>query len=93
MYIRTSELRQLDVVNVLDGKILGNVCDVDLDPATGKLRFLVLEQAGSGFWRFLKYDDIEIPWNDVILVGADVVLVEMKQKYSTRHQTWRRRRF
>lgn len=39
MYIRTSELQRLDVVNIEDGRFLGNVCDVDLDPDTGELRF------------------------------------------------------
>ncbi|NLM25881.1 MAG: YlmC/YmxH family sporulation protein [Firmicutes bacterium] len=92
MYIKTSELRSLDVINITDGSILGNVCDVDLDPETGRLLFLILEKPNAGFFRFLRHDDLEIPWDDVILVGTDVVLVEMREKYSSYQRTWQRKR-
>ena len=52
MFVKTSELRQLDVINLEDGRILGNVCDVDLDPDTGDVRFLILERPEYGLRRF-----------------------------------------
>lgn len=39
VYIKTSELGRLEVINIEDGRFLGHVCDVDLDPDTGELRF------------------------------------------------------
>jgi len=90
MYIRTSELRQLDVINLEDGRFLGNVCDVDLDPDSGELRFLIIERPESGFWRFLRQDDLEIPWKDVVMIGVDVVIVKMKIDDTPKYRTWQR---
>ncbi len=92
MYIRTSELRQLDVVNVEDGSIVGNVCDVDVDPDTGRLRSLILDRPSGRFFRFLRHDDLELPWEEVILVGIDVVLIRAKSEKNSKHQTWHGRK-
>ena len=45
-----SELKQLEVVNLTDGKILGNVSDIMVNLAKEELRpSLYLEMVGSGF--------------------------------------------
>lgn len=81
--IKTSDLRRLDVVSLEEGRILGYVCDVDLDPETGKINFLVVEQARPMFFFWSNRNaDLEIPWRDVALVGVDVVLVK--------NRTWQR---
>ncbi len=90
MYIKTSELRDLDVINIEDGRILGNVCDVDLDPESGQLRALILESPRTGFFRFFRQEDYELPWDEVELVGVDVVLVMTRTKQPSKHHTWQR---
>ncbi|HKM17452.1 MAG: YlmC/YmxH family sporulation protein [Firmicutes bacterium] len=92
MYIRTSELQRLDVVNIEDGRFLGNVCDVDLDPDTGELRFLVLERPERGILRFFRHDDLEIPWHEVVLIGVDVVLVRTKLETTPKYRAWQTQR-
>lgn len=90
MFVKTSELRQLDVINLEDGRILGNVCDVDLDPDTGDVRFLILERPEYGLHRFFKHDDLEIPWEDVVLIGIDVVIVRSKLEATPKYRAWQR---
>ncbi|NMB38288.1 MAG: YlmC/YmxH family sporulation protein [Firmicutes bacterium] len=92
MYIKTSELRQLDVINIEDGRFLGHVCDVDLHPDTGAIRCLILEGSEGGLLRFFKHDDIEIPWQEVVMIGIDVVIVktEVGKAKSYAYRTWRR---
>ncbi|HHT36245.1 MAG: PRC-barrel domain-containing protein [Candidatus Wallacebacter cryptica] len=90
MFIKTSELRRLDVINLADGRILGNVCDVDLDPDTGEVRYLVLDRPEFGFFRLFRRDDLEIPWRDVVLVGIDVVIVRSKLETSSKYRAWQR---
>ena len=87
MYIKTSELRDRDVINTLDGRFLGNVCDVDLDPKTGALRALVVE-TGKGRFPWFKRDDLEIRWQDVILVGIDAILVKLPPHKTSSHPSW-----
>ncbi len=80
--IKTSDLRKLDVINLEEGSYLGNVCDVDLDPETGRINFLIVDKPRPFmFWRN-RWVDLEIPWRDVVLVGTDVVLVK--------NRTWHR---
>jgi YlmC/YmxH family sporulation protein len=82
VFIKTSDLRHLDVINIDEGRYLGNVCDVDMDPQTGKIRALIVDRPVNRFFWFTRRDDIEIPWKDVITVGVDVVLVK--------NRTWHR---
>lgn len=81
--IKTSELRRLDVINMEEGRYLGSVCDVDLDPETGRVSALVVDEvrAFRFFWG-ARHADLEIPWKDVVLVGEDVILVK--------NRTWKR---
>lgn len=82
MLIKATELRQLDVISIDEGRFLGRLCDVDLDPETGRIRALVVERPGSRFLWFVRGDDLEVTWRDVVLVGEDVILVK--------NRTWRR---
>ena len=80
--MKTSDLRRLDVINMEEGRYLGSVCDLDLDPDTGRILSLVVEELTTfRFWQ-RRHADLEIPWRDVVLVGADVVLVK--------NRTWKR---
>ncbi len=81
--IKTSDLRRLDVVSVEEGRYLGSVCDVDLDPETGRINALIVDEGRpfSLFWGS-RHSDVEIPWRDIVLVGMDVVLVK--------NRTWKR---
>jgi len=75
--MKTSDLRKLDVINVEEGRYLGSVCDLDVDPDTGRLIALIVDEAKPfGFFWGTRHTDLEIPWRDVVLVGADVVLVK-----------------
>lgn len=79
--IKTSDLRRLDVINMEEGTYLGAICDVDLDPETGRINFLIVDQVRPFmFWRGGRHSDLEISWQDVHLIGTDVVLVK-----KTRH--------
>ena len=55
--IRTSELRRLDVINVEEGRYMGSVCDVDLDPDTGRINALIVDEVKplSFFFRCQAY--------------------------------------
>lgn len=80
--MKTSELRRLDVINIEEGRYLGSVCDLDLDPDTGRVLALIVEEVRTFRLWGSRHADLEIPWKDVVLVGADVVLVK--------NRTWKR---
>ncbi|MDK2820691.1 MAG: hypothetical protein PWP31_656 [Clostridia bacterium] len=75
--IRVIELRQREVINVVDGKRLGMIKDIDLDLEAGKVRALILPSQGGRFKLFFgREEDLIIPWENVIKIGVDVILVK-----------------
>ena len=75
--IKISELQIKDIVNTLDGKRLGNVEDIEINLATGKIESITV--ATSKMLPFLnKEEDIVIPWYKIKMIGEDVVLVEYR---------------
>lgn len=65
-----------EVVNVLDGKRLGNISDIEIDLESGRLTAIVVPGAGKILGLFGRGDDIIIPWNKITKIGFDVILVE-----------------
>lgn len=83
MLVRAAELRLLDVVNVVDGRKLGYVYDLDVDVDTGDIHALLLP-GDSGrrlFSLFSRKPDISIPWSRVRKIGVDVILVHIPDAF------------
>lgn len=75
--IKISELRLHDVINIADGKRLGVIKDIDLDVETGRIKAFILP-SNSSFFGFLgKSDEIIVPWENIVRIGVDVILVEL----------------
>jgi len=78
--LKISEFQLKDVVNVADGKKLGNVGDIDIDLTTGKIQAVII--GGSRVLGFFgKDDEIVIPWKNIVKIGADVILVRYKDAF------------
>lgn len=70
-----NEFQTKEVVGVGDGKRLGAVVDLDVNLTTGKIDAIIIT-GGSKKPRFLgKDENIEIPWRNILKIGADVILV------------------
>lgn len=78
--LKISEFQLKDVVNVADGKKLGNVGDIDIDLTTGKIQTVII--GGSRVLGFFgKDDEIVIPWKNIVKIGSDVILVRYKDAF------------
>ncbi|WLR43615.1 YlmC/YmxH family sporulation protein [Bacillus carboniphilus] len=72
-----SHFQTKDVVNVSDGRKLGNIDDFDINVTNGKIQAIILGGSGKLFGFLNKNEEIVIPWNNIVKVGEDVVLVRM----------------
>jgi YlmC/YmxH family sporulation protein len=63
------------VVNISDGRKLGNIGDIDINLDTGRIDAIIISSAGKLLGFFGKEDEIVIPWNQIVKIGADVILV------------------
>lgn len=74
--MRLSDLQNKDIVNVLDGKKIGSIIDINID-SSGNMKGLVVEENHS-FPSFLKNKgEIEIAWEKIEKIGEDVILVNI----------------
>jgi len=76
--VKISELREKEVVNVRDGSIIGIIDDVELDLEAGIVRALVIPSQGKLFSFFSKSQDFVIQWKDIIKIGTDIILIDIK---------------
>ena len=75
--LKTSDLREKDVINVADGKKLGKVCDLEVDLQNGRVDAIIVPAPFSMGSIFSKDKDYVIPWNKIKKIGEDVILVEL----------------
>ncbi|WP_066252610.1 YlmC/YmxH family sporulation protein [Neobacillus drentensis] len=76
--VKISEFQIKDVVNVADGKRLGNIGDIEINLTTGKIDAVVISGSGRVLGFFGKDDDVVIPWKNIIKIGQDVILVRYR---------------
>lgn len=74
---RGIDFRQKEVINVKDGKMLGFVIDVDAELEEGTIKSILVAQVGKVLKSLGGKNNITIPWNNVKLIGEDVILVEI----------------
>lgn len=75
--VKISDLRQRDVINVVDGRKLGNIKDIELDVEKGRIKAIVLPGSSSFFSIFSRNDEVVVAWDKVQKIGIDVILVEL----------------
>lgn len=74
--MRLSDLQHKDVVNMLDGKKIGNIIDVSID-SDGKMSGLIVEKSKFFISMFTNKNEIEILWKQIEKIGEDVILVRV----------------
>lgn len=72
----TSELREMEVINLCDGARLGYACDFEFDKCDGKILALIIP-GDRGLFFGNKGNDIVIPWCKIECFGEDTVLVKI----------------
>lgn len=71
--MRLSDLQDKNIVNVIDGKMVGSIIDVLINP-DGSMNSLIVER---GKFFKLSHGEIEIKWSQVKKIGEDVILVSI----------------
>jgi len=76
--MRLSDLQNKDIVNVNDGRNIGNIIDVKIDEVSGNIVSFIIEP-NKNFFKFLRSDkiDTEINWHSITKIGEDVILVKI----------------
>jgi YlmC/YmxH family sporulation protein len=77
--VKISEFQIKDVVNVADGKKLGNIDDLEINTTTGKIESIILTSGTRMLGLFSRGQEVIIPWRNIVKIGTDVILVRFYQ--------------
>lgn len=80
--MRFTELKQKEVINMLDGRRLGNICDLEIMIPSGQVTAIVVPGQVKVL-EFLRGErgGLCIPWQNVCKIGDDVILVEVSESH------------
>ncbi|WP_211321990.1 YlmC/YmxH family sporulation protein [Brockia lithotrophica] len=82
--LRISEFQSKDVVRLSDGKRLGRVADVEIDPDAGRVLALIVPKSGGMFSWFRRPEETVVRWEDIETIGVDVILVRTPDSPASR---------
>ena len=77
MQISFCELRAKEVVNIYNGKRLGNTIDMIIDTSCARVLGIVVPNCNAKFSIFKSSSDVFIPYNSIVKIGKDVILVDL----------------
>lgn len=71
------DFKHKEVINIMDGKRLGFVQDVNADLETGTITSIIVPGSTRLISFFSSSNDIIIPWENIKCIGDDIILVEI----------------
>jgi YlmC/YmxH family sporulation protein len=80
--MKISELQSKDVVNISDGRKLGQIHDVELDLRLGTIKAVIVPSESRFFSWISSGHEWIIPWNKIVKIGSDVILVRLDGRHS-----------
>ncbi len=74
--MRLSDLQNKTVINLIDGKNIGNIIDLNIDQ-NGNTIGLIVEKHKFIISYFTSKKEFSIKWNQIEKIGEDVILVRV----------------
>lgn len=81
--MKISELQAKDVVNIADGRKLGQIYDLELDMQKGVIQAIVVPGESKWFGLVSGGHEWVIPWRQIVKIGSDVILVRLENRGSS----------
>ena len=75
--MRAAELKQREVINITTAERIGFVSDVEMNFENGCVESVIVPKRGSFSGLFCKKQDVIVPWEKIVSVGRDLILIEM----------------
>lgn len=78
--MRFLDLCDKEVININDCCFLGHVRDLEFDEKCGQICAIIVPGPGRYLGCFGREFEFCIPWCDIIRIGPDIVLVNLKEE-------------
>lgn len=79
--ISTREIKDKEVINILTGKSIGYVSDIEINLDRGRVDALVVPAQRPLLSIFSGADEVVIPWKNIKKIGEDVILAEVQTSF------------
>lgn len=87
MELSFCDLKNKDVVNICDGRNLGNINDMIIDSTCGRIIGIIVPSSKNFFNIFKSNNSLFIPYNRICKIGKDIILVDIiMQENNYNHQ-------
>ena len=78
--MKLSELQRKDIVNIIDGKKIGKIIDVEFEENSGYMIKFIIEKNNFIKNLFNTNDEVTIRFNQIKKMGEDVILIDISSK-------------
>nr|WP_318540758.1 YlmC/YmxH family sporulation protein [Terribacillus saccharophilus] len=75
-----TELQMKDIVLMENGKKVGNVSDLEINEQNGHISAIIVTLRGKMMGLFGKEEELVVPWNQIITIGTDVILIKSPEQ-------------
>ena len=75
---RFSDLKNKEVINICDGTRYGFVKDLEIDIKCARIISIIIPVDGKMWGLFCSDEEYCIPWNCIVKIGDDIILVDVK---------------
>lgn len=77
MILRTTDLRQREVINIVTAERIGYISDVEMNCDNGMVDALIVPIRRGFSGMFGRRKDCIVPWDKIVSIGRDLVLVSL----------------
>lgn len=74
--MRLTDLQKKDIVNINDGKKIGNIIDININK-DGLMDEIIIEKSSFIISFLSNKNEISIKWDQIKKIGEDVILVDI----------------
>lgn len=79
-----SELRYKEVIDIRTGFRLGYISDAEVEGETGRISSLIAPGRAKFFGLLGREDDVLLPWESIVRIGSDIILVDHAEELPRR---------
>ncbi len=83
--MRFGDLCEKTVINIEDCCRLGNVADMEFDECSGCICSIIVPECSHFMGLFAPAKEMVIPWNQVVKIGPDIILVRICREEKHKH--------
>ena len=77
--MRLSDLQLKEIINIANGKKIGNIIDITVNDDGSITKLIVEEKLGKKLFAASK-EEVSIEWNQIVKIGDDIIIADLSKK-------------